>query len=266
MFCWVRGKGDAGAASEIEIEQPPSPHRPFRIFGQAAALASIVVAAVLCGRFSRRRNMGPRPPFEWEVLRREAQSELVVSGPWREIVATRGNNAMAGWVIPAHGRREMRSGQIHRWALVVEQVSRHQPEIQFGIQGVNFARPWRLVTTSRCSCSRDEEPWQGRKAGDRRIRERDVMHLELDLCNDPGSLWLAVNDEPFEIVFCDIPLAVPLLPVVMLGGQGSRVRVEVSARRVSESNALPRGSRSPSPGQLMEAPPRTQSLRSDLSW
>lgn len=39
---------------------------------------------------------------------------------------------------------------------------------QLGIHGANHNQPWRLVTTSRCSWSRDDEPWQDRPGGDRR--------------------------------------------------------------------------------------------------
>ncbi|CAE8615976.1 unnamed protein product [Polarella glacialis] len=125
----------------------------------------------------------------------------------------------------------MKSGRVYRWALVIEQVNRERPEIQFGIQGTNFEHPWRLVTTTRCSRSRDaDERWTRRPGGDRQIQEHDVVHLELDFRESQGELRMAINTEPFEIVFREIPTARPVMPTVMLGGHGSRVRVQATSR------------------------------------
>lgn len=198
-----------------------------------AAAAAFVAVTVLAAAYARRRckRAGQRPPFQWVVHQAEAHAELSIGGRWRDVVEKRGVYEVAGWVIPVNGKIRMHAGHVYHWALAIEQMSRDQPEIQFGIQGLGFARPWRLVTTTRLSRSSDEEPWLPRPAGDRRLRERDVVHIELDLTSEHGALLLAVNGGPFERFFDDIPTASPLMPVVMLGGRGSRVRVEASARR-----------------------------------
>merc|ERR1719379_3144615 len=150
-----------------------------------------------------------------------------------------------GWVIPVHGKILMSRGHVYRWALVVEQLNLERSELQFGIQGLNFAHPWRLITTTRCSRSRDEEEvWHPRPGGDKRIQKHDVVHLELDLAVSPnrplGDLRMAINDEPFELVFDDIPVDNVILPAVMLGGHGSRVRVEASLRDKNSRTYLAR--------------------------
>ena len=51
--------------------------------------------------------------------------------------------------------------------IFIGKISIHRAR-QLGIHGANHNQPWRLVTTSRCSWSRDDEPWQDRPGGDRR--------------------------------------------------------------------------------------------------
>lgn len=214
--------GNEAIAWVAPIDEP----RLAAIVAAAVALAAAGVAlACICCKSAQ------RAPFGWSVLHEECGGEFIISGPWQEVVEKRGDYKMAGWVIPVNGTLQMKVGNVYRWALAMEQVNRARPEIQFGIQGVSFDHPWRLITTTRCSRSRDEEEFFSRTpGGDRRIKERDVIHLHLDLRRKPGGLSMAVNDEPFEVVFNDIPTDRPVVPVLMLGGHGSRVRVQASER------------------------------------
>eukprot|EP00930_Biecheleria_cincta_P103551 TRINITY_DN95559_c0_g1_i1.p1 TRINITY_DN95559_c0_g1~~TRINITY_DN95559_c0_g1_i1.p1 ORF type:complete len:282 (+),score=27.06 TRINITY_DN95559_c0_g1_i1:25-846(+) len=203
------------------------PSRPGMLIGAGLVLA-LLAAAWLCRRLALRRS---RPPFQWIVLTDECKHEFVVGGRWRDTVEKRGDYGHVGLVIPVNGRIEVRSGNVYRWALVIEQVNRERPEIQFGIQGTNFELPWRLVTSTRCSRSRDdEEQWTRRPGGDRMLQAWDVVHLELNLRQTPGVLAMAINEESFEVVFSDIPTSCPIMPAVMLGGHGSRVRVQATRR------------------------------------
>ena len=75
----------------------------------------------------------------------------------------------------------------------------------------------------------DDGTWCGRPEGDRPIEEGDHVHLELDLrgLHLPfGTLSLAINSDPPDLVFDDIPLNTgPTMPVVLMGGDQSRVRL-----------------------------------------
>mmetsp|Transcript_13999 Transcript_13999/g.30332 ORF Transcript_13999/g.30332 Transcript_13999/m.30332 type:complete len:189 (+) Transcript_13999:1-567(+) len=185
----------------------------------------------------------------------ECASEFFIGGRWRETVEKCGDYSRVDMVLPVNGQVEWKAGSIFRWALVIERVNRERPEIQFGIQGVGFEYPWRLITSTRSSRSRDEdEHWTRRPKGDRMIKEYDVIHLELDLRRSEGSLFMAVNGEPFELVFDDIPTAKPVMPSVMLGGHGSRVRVQASSRsakgaEVSRSHVARAPPQAPSRGR-----------------
>lgn len=197
-------------------------------------LISLGLALLMC-RSCTRRPENRRPPFEWKVSE-DFTSEFVIGGRWRETVEKHGDFGRPDMVLPANGRIEMKQGRIYRWALVIEQVNREREEVQFGIQGVNFDFPWRLVTATRCSRACDhEERWLPRPLGDRAIQEHQVVHLELDFRHDHGSLMMAVDDEPFELVFADIPTAKPVMPAVMLGGDASRVRVQATSRSSRDS-------------------------------
>lgn len=61
------------------------------------------------------------------------------------------------------------------------------------------------------------------------IDEGDVVHIQCDMRRIPGknasfgTFGFAVNDEEFEVVFHDIPLDTPLMPVVSMGGDGASV-------------------------------------------
>lgn len=197
-----------------------------------AASASLVLAvvALLC-----RGGGTQRPPFEWAVMHEECAAEFTLGGKWHETVEKVGDYKMPGWVIPVNGRIEMSAGSVYRWALDMEQMNRERPEIQFGIQGSDFEHPWRLITTTRCSRSRDEEDaWTPRPGGDLRIQERDIVHIELDFTGSLGVLSMSVNDGPFEIVYDEIPTDRPVMPAVMLGGNSSRVRVQATKRSAKE--------------------------------
>lgn len=197
----------------------------------AGLVLALLLALWLCRWLVQRRS---RPPFQWIILTEECKHEFVVGGRWRDTVEKRGDYGHVGLVIPVNGRIEMRSGNVYRWALVIEQVNRERPEIQFGIQGINFDFPWRLVTSTRCSRSRDDEQqWTRRPGGDRMLQAWDTVHLELNFRQTPGVLTMAINEEPFEVVFSDIPTTRPVMPVAMLGGHGSRVRIQTTRRSLS---------------------------------
>merc|ERR1711920_899187 len=169
----------------------------------------------------------PKPPFYWHPAQDYA-AEFSVSGECGEIVTKTKDFEDQGWVIPVGGAWRLVKGGVYRWTLRIERKCAARPQLQLGIHGANHAQPWRLVTTSRCSWSRDDEPWQDRVGGDRLIDEGDYVHIEVDMRGTEsklGTLSLAINGEPFEQFFDDIPLAspYPLMPVVSMGGQESRV-------------------------------------------
>mmetsp|Transcript_61451 Transcript_61451/g.146544 ORF Transcript_61451/g.146544 Transcript_61451/m.146544 type:complete len:466 (-) Transcript_61451:105-1502(-) len=169
------------------------------------------------------------PPFFW-LPSVEYADEFDVSGDAGEVVTKVRDFEDQGWVIPVGGSLRMQRGGLYRWTLRIERKCPSRPQLQLGIHGMNHSQPWRLITTSRCSWSRDDEPWQDRPAGDRLIDEGDCVHMEVDLRgihSKFGSLALAINDEPFEQFFDDIPLNTPypLMPVVSMGGDQSRVRL-----------------------------------------
>jgi len=198
-------------------------------------LLLILFCVLLSNRQRNRRPEHRRPPFGWTVVAEECVAEFLVGGRWGETVEKRGDFGRVDVVIPVNGKVQMKAGRIHRWALVMERLNRERPEVQLGIQGLDFEYPWRLVTTTRCSRSRDEdEMWTPRPGGNKTIHERDVVHLELDLRRSPGSFFMAVNDEPSELLFADIPIQRPVMPAVMLGGHGSRVRVQAASRRLGQ--------------------------------
>eukprot|EP00929_Paragymnodinium_shiwhaense_P115732 TRINITY_DN84793_c0_g1_i1.p1 TRINITY_DN84793_c0_g1~~TRINITY_DN84793_c0_g1_i1.p1 ORF type:complete len:486 (-),score=72.94 TRINITY_DN84793_c0_g1_i1:132-1589(-) len=172
----------------------------------------------------------PKPPFHWQPSQ-EYSEEFEVTGENGEVVTKTKDFEDQGWVIPVGGSWRLLRGGLYRWTIKVERKCPSRPQLQLGIHGLNHSQPWRLVTTSRCSWSRDDEPWQDRPGGDRLIDEGDFVHIEVDLrANTPGAkagtFALAVNDEPYEQFFDDIPLGTsPLIPVVSMGGGESRVRL-----------------------------------------
>lgn len=170
-----------------------------------------------------------KPPFFWQPSQ-EYAGEFEVSGDYGEVVTKMGDFEDQGWVIPVGGAWRLLRGGVYRWTLRVERKCPSRPQLQLGVHGMNHSQPWRLVTTSRCSWSRDDEPWQDRVGGDRLIDEGSYVHVEVDLRGLQtryGSMALAINDEPYERFFEDIPLGTPypLIPVVSMGGDRSRVRL-----------------------------------------
>lgn len=170
-----------------------------------------------------------QPPFFWQPST-EYALEFDVSGECGEVVTKTKDFEDQGWVIPVGGALRMMRGGLYRWTLLIERKCPSRPQLQLGVHGMNHSQPWRLVTTSRCSWSRDDEPWQDRPGGDRLIDEGDYVHIEVDLRgigSKNGSFALAINDEAFETFFDDIPLNTPypLMPVVSMGGDQSRVRL-----------------------------------------
>eukprot|EP00928_Gymnodinium_smaydae_P061497 TRINITY_DN45556_c0_g1_i1.p1 TRINITY_DN45556_c0_g1~~TRINITY_DN45556_c0_g1_i1.p1 ORF type:complete len:464 (-),score=102.56 TRINITY_DN45556_c0_g1_i1:65-1456(-) len=176
-----------------------------------------------------RPRFKPKPPFFWQPSQEYAE-EFSVSGEHDEIVTKTHDFEDQGWVIPVGGSMLLSRGGLYRWTVRIERKCPSRPQLQLGIHGSGHSQPWRLVTTSRCSWSRDDEPWQDRIGGDRLIDEGDYVHIEVDMrgkFSKTGTLALAINDEPFEQYFDDIPLNTqfPLIPVVSMGGNQSRVRL-----------------------------------------
>ncbi|KAF4757860.1 Ubiquitin recognition factor in ER-associated degradation protein 1 [Perkinsus olseni] len=95
-----------------------------------------------------------------------------------------------------------------------------------GQVGVSF----RVGLGLHLGLSSDDEPWQDRPAGDRLIREGDLISVMVDLRGingNPGALLYAVNDGPYEVAFSNLPMdpGVRMMPVVSMGGGGTVVRV-----------------------------------------
>jgi len=166
------------------------------------------------------------PPFYW-IPSQDYQNEFAVEGQHGETVTKRRDFEDQGWVIPVAGSLKMARGAVYRWSLLVEKKCSYRPQMQFGIHGLNHEKPWRLVTTSRCSRSRDDDPWADRPDGDKLVDQGDIIHVVIDLRGETentfGTFVFAVNDEPFEKVFDDLPLNLTLIPVVSMGGDGSSV-------------------------------------------
>jgi len=170
-----------------------------------------------------------RPPFAWQPSP-DYEKEFQISGESGEIVTKLNDFEDKGWVIPVGGTLRLARGGVYRWTMCIERKCPHRPQLQIGIHGVGHRRPWRLLTTSRCSRARDDDPWHDRPGGDRMIDEGDFVHLEVDLrgLHLPfGTMSMAINAEPPELVFDDIPLntSTPIMPVVSTGGDQSRVRL-----------------------------------------
>jgi len=168
------------------------------------------------------------PPFFWEPST-DYESEFQVSGEFGEAVTKVRDFEDRGWVIPVAGSLRMSRGGVYRWSLHITRKCQHRPQMQFGIHGESHEKPWRLVTTSRCSRSRDDDPWQDRPAGDRLIDEGDFVHVVVDLRGWPerkfGSFKYAVNDGAFETAFEDLPLDQIMMPVVSMGGDSCCVQL-----------------------------------------
>lgn len=176
-----------------------------------------------------RPKLVPKPPFCWQPSQ-EYEKEFQVTGEYNEIVTKVGDFEDQGWVIPVGGSWRLMRGGLYHWTIRIERKCTSRPQLQLGIHGANHNQPWRLVTTSRCSWSRDDEPWQDRAGGDRLIEEGSYIHLEVDMRgvnSKHGTFAMAINDEPFEQLFDDIPLSQPysLIPVVSMGGNQSQVRL-----------------------------------------
>ena len=104
-----------------------------------------------------------------------------MSGRHGELVTKVKDFEDQGWVIPVSGSLRMSRGGIYRWSLQIVRKCPHRPQMQFGIHGLNHEKPWRLVTTSRCSRSKDDDPWQDRPGGDRLIDQGDMVHVLVDM-------------------------------------------------------------------------------------
>lgn len=210
---------------------------PFSEVMFVAAGASVregavqAVVAPLMVESPERPRHSRRPPFAWQPSP-DFGDEFQVSGAYSEIVTKVGDFKEKDWVIPAGGTLQLTRGGAYRWTLCIEQTSRTRPQMQLGVHGAGHRRPWRLLSTARCSRARDDEAWIDRPGGDRALGDGDLVHFEVDLrgLHLPfGTFSVAVNGEPPEIVFDDLPLSstrsTPLIPVVSMGGDQSRVRL-----------------------------------------
>ncbi|CEM02525.1 unnamed protein product [Vitrella brassicaformis CCMP3155] len=172
---------------------------------------------------------GPKPPFYW-VPSTDYVDEFAITGAHHEVVTKVRDFEDQGWVIPVSGTLRISRGAFYKWSFSILKKCAHRPQLQFGVHGMNHEKPWRLITTSRCSRSRDDEPWQDRPGGDRLIDEGNVVHVEVDMRplngKEFGSLSYAVNDEEWEVAFEDLPLDETLLmPIVSMGGDGCSVKL-----------------------------------------
>lgn len=167
-------------------------------------------------------------PFYW-VPTVDTITEFEVSGAAGEVVTKTGDYEDQRSALPIAGTLRMSKGGLYLWTLQIVRQCPRRPNLQFGVHGAGHARPWRLVSTGRCSRSRDDGPWLQRPGGDMLIGEGDYVHCEADLrgLDGPlGSFAYAVNDGPFETVFEDIPLSEgSLQPVVAMGGGGTTCRL-----------------------------------------
>lgn len=213
------------ARSREELQQLVSVFSELRELHQSA---SEVLPELPLG--PERPRIRAKPPFFWQPSQ-EYDKEFEVSGEFSDIVTKMGDFEDQGWVIPVGGAWRLLRGGIYRWTIRIERKCSNRPQLQLGIHGANHSQPWRLVTTSRCSWSRDDEPWQDRPGGDRLIEEGSYVHVEVDMRGlngaKSGTFAMAINDGPFEQFFEDIPLSqpYPLIPVVSMGGNQSRVRL-----------------------------------------
>jgi len=219
---------DLLSKSKNELQQLISVVSQLHELQQSASEVLPSPAEVVAVGPERPRMIGS-PPFFWQPSQEYAE-EFDVSGEWGETVTKTKDFEDQGWVIPVGGSWRLTRGGLYRWTLRIERKCPSRPQLQLGIHGQNHTQPWRLVTTSRCSWSRDDEPWQDRPGGDRLIDEGDYVHIEVDLRGinaKQGTFSLAINDEQFEQFFDDIPLnaSYPLMPVVSMGGDQSRVRL-----------------------------------------
>lgn len=207
-----------------------------RIKGQVLSALSAVSAA--SAGTAHQRPSGS-PPFYW-VPTPETILEFEVSGSSGELVTKTGDYGDRGSALPIAGTLRMDKGGLYLWTLQVvrnrfleregsDYVLKERPPIHFGIHGAGHARPWRLVSSTRCSRSRDDGPWMSRPAGDITIVEGDYIHCEVDLRGLSGPLGtfsFALNDGEMETVFEDLPLSDGTLqPVLAMGGNGTIVRV-----------------------------------------
>jgi len=174
------------------------------------------------------RNFRSPAPFYW-VQSVETISEFEVGGAFGEVVTKLGDFKDENSALPIAGTLRMAKGGMYTWTIQVVKQCPHRPHFLFGIQGAAHARPWRLVSSGRCSRSRDDGPWAVRPGGDLMIRPGDYLHCEADLRGLDGALGsfsFAVNAGPFETAFEDIPLSdVPLHPVLCMGGAGTTCRL-----------------------------------------
>jgi len=168
------------------------------------------------------------PPFYW-VPSVDSILEFEVSGAHGELVMKIGDFEDEGWALPIAGTLRMARGGLYLWTVQIVRQCAHRPQLQFGVHGAGHAWPWRVVSSGRCSRSRDDGPWISRPGGDLSISEGDYVHCEADLRGHNGGLGnfsFAVNDGPFETAFEDLPLSDgPLHPVLLMGGDGTMCRL-----------------------------------------
>mmetsp|Transcript_58370 Transcript_58370/g.126244 ORF Transcript_58370/g.126244 Transcript_58370/m.126244 type:complete len:383 (+) Transcript_58370:54-1202(+) len=175
-----------------------------------------------------RPSLSAAPPFYW-VPTVDAVNDFEVSGSHGEVVTKIGDFEDNLSALPIAGTLRMAKGGLYLWTLQVVRLCPHRPQIQFGLHGSNMMRPCRLVSSGRCSRSRDDGPWLARPGGDLTIVEGDYIHCEADLrgLEGPlGSFAFSVNEGPMEVIFEDIPLSEGLLhPILAMGGAGTCCRL-----------------------------------------
>eukprot|EP00434_Breviolum_minutum_P032809 symbB.v1.2.029016.t1/scaffold3125.1/size63008/3 len=162
-----------------------------------------------------------QPPFAWKVAS-EFEREFEISGMEHDVATKIGDFQDPHWVVPVGGTLRLLKGGIYRWTLRLEHICAHRPQMQIGVHGANHRRPWRLMTTTRCSRAKDEDPWQERlgrfqflfsfflkrrlplAAMDRPLdREDTVKHLENQAWIDCEKIDKLLQDHVKVIVSVD---------------------------------------------------------------
>jgi len=199
------------------------------VLGSMLGFGALAGLAVIQRQGPERPRGRQRPPFAWQ-LAPEYEKEFQVSGSSSETVTKIGDFKEKDWVIPVGSTLRMTKGGLYRWTLCIERTCPHRSQMQLGVHGGGHRRPLRMITTSRLSRASDDEPWRDRPGGDRVIKDGDYLHIEVDLrgLHLPfGTLSMAVNTNPPELVFDDVPLShtAPMMPVVSMGGDQARIRL-----------------------------------------
>ncbi|CAK0798673.1 unnamed protein product, partial [Prorocentrum cordatum] len=185
------------------------------------------------------------PPFYW-VPTVDTVGEFEVGGACGEVVSKHGDYGDHDSAPPIAGTLRMSRGGLYLWTLQIVRQCPHRPQLQFGIHGANHSRPWRfvrifeqvclcsfgfasrLVSTGRCSRSRDDGPWLARPGGDLIIPRGGLRALRGGPARpgrQPGQFRVRRQRRPLRNRLRGHPAHAPLHPVVAMGGGGTCCRL-----------------------------------------